>query len=553
MPGFLDILGGLATSGAQGATGAATGAVEGEGLRRKFQSEDILNSLHVLQQLSAQQDLEIKRRLATQPKYEFHNGQMIAIPPTGGPPVLTPMPQVPLNPLQQSQAAAAEARAKWDAARTDQAGKPKPIQYDAKTQGALNEWRANPSNQGKSLMDFWREFSSVQRAPERPLIVAPNASVIPPGATAPSFTAPSAPVSRIENVVDAQGYVHPTANTIWPSSGKFDTVTRNIGPLGKPAASTKEPTNFDALTAKANDSTVPQADRDRAKTQADAIQAAHVARTQAGVTIHEQVKLAQEARKEALKNQTADEKRVSTLNDLQRMRELAKQIQADGLLPPSGTTSIGMWIANKKRAWLDPSNDALVSFRGLFGPVLIGQVDRGVFDEKGVRAIQAFKANFDMIDKMPSYSAMDRFLSEVEGSIRSKMRTDPGAGGAGPPDEIHRSMRSLSGATTPADTTSSPPPLVAPLPTKPDDSQKSLLNPDDPRLKELRALRAVTDYPATPSPQLYSMKARVEELETQLALEALELRKAKTRNGATAPGQATAMPSPGWGKAQVVR
>lgn len=87
MPNPLGVLGsiagGLSTVGAGGAGGAYEGAVEGEVLKRKFQSEDMQNSLRALEAILRGQQIQQFGR----PTYQFHGDRMFTIPPTGPPQV----------------------------------------------------------------------------------------------------------------------------------------------------------------------------------------------------------------------------------------------------------------------------------------------------------------------------------------------------------------------------------------------------------------------------------------------------------------------------------
>jgi hypothetical protein len=148
--------------------------------------------------------------------------------------------------------------------------------------------------------------------------------------------------------------------------------------------------------------------------------------------VREDIKQAAQDHKEQQQNKKDEDRARDALFSLAQMRQLAKGIDNAGLLPPKDATAIGMWRAKKVRDLWDPTNKSLTAFRGLFGPVMVGQIDRGVYDEKGVRAMQAFKANFDMLDRLPSYDALageGGYFNQIEESIYNK---HPNLRGAAP-------------------------------------------------------------------------------------------------------------------------
>lgn len=107
------ILAGLAGIGANAATGAATGMVEGEELKRKYASQDVLTQMHALESILKGQQIQKGQT----PSEEIHSGIRYSRDPLKG--TLTPLgpaPQPPMNELQSAQAAAARARAARDAA-----------------------------------------------------------------------------------------------------------------------------------------------------------------------------------------------------------------------------------------------------------------------------------------------------------------------------------------------------------------------------------------------------------------------------------------------------
>lgn len=192
----LAILAGLTTVGAGAATGAMEGDIAGEGLRRRFQSEDVQNQLRMLESIRKGQEIQ----QAQTPEEVIHGGiKYRRDPRTGSLTSLGPVEQPAMNPLQQS-------TIDLHRAQTQNVGQPAPL--DAKTGAALEEWRKNPANQGKSLMDFHKEFTT---------------------ATHPQ----AASHLNIGRITDAQGNVR--ERIIGPDGTVI--AERNLGQIGKPMRS----------------------------------------------------------------------------------------------------------------------------------------------------------------------------------------------------------------------------------------------------------------------------------------------------------------------------
>ena len=191
----LAILGGLMTAGAQGVAGGLEGQFEGEQIRRKNLSEDQANQMRALEMALTQQKL----RQGMQPEDIIQGGYIFRKNPmTGALTPIGPAPKAPLGPLDLSRQREQESLARLHEAQTGQVGKPPvqaPPQLDAKTAQALEEWRRNPANAGKSLMDFHREFTAATThvtpvAPQRPFAVPPGAPVWDPVTGKVVFRAP---------------------------------------------------------------------------------------------------------------------------------------------------------------------------------------------------------------------------------------------------------------------------------------------------------------------------------------------------------------------------
>lgn len=104
-----------------------------------------------------------------------------------------------------------------------------------------------------------------------------------------------------------------------------------------------------------------------------------------------------------------------------KLSQSIDKIGEKNLLPKDGANFIGVARSRFNREWLNPTDPDFVTLKGLYGPVMIGMIDRGVFDEKGVRAFVAFQQQFDMVNNMPSRNALQQLMSTLRDSMRNQM------------------------------------------------------------------------------------------------------------------------------------
>lgn len=91
---------------------------------------------------------------------------------------------------------------------------------------------------------------------------------------------------------------------------------------------------------------------------------------------------------------------------------------------PKGNDVASQYSAKLYRSTVLKNHPAVVKFEQLWGPVSIGQIDRGMFDEKGVRAVQAFQKQLNAVDNMPPAQAMKEYLATVRRELERKMGDD---------------------------------------------------------------------------------------------------------------------------------
>jgi hypothetical protein len=116
-----NMLGGLANVGASGAGGGLEGMVEGEKLKRLFQSQDFQNQL-------AQLRMQMEQQKLNQP-VPHHPGTVLRDPRTGA---LTQLPSAPLTDLEQAQAEAQRAHAGLYRSQMNKAEIPPAPSFDQK-------------------------------------------------------------------------------------------------------------------------------------------------------------------------------------------------------------------------------------------------------------------------------------------------------------------------------------------------------------------------------------------------------------------------------------
>lgn len=112
----------------------------------------------------------------------------------------------------------------------------------------------------------------------------------------------------------------------------------------------------------------------------------------------------------------------NTMGAVQKLEQIVDSMPED-VFPKGEDMASQLW-AKGKRATMYRGNSALQQFEQWWGPVSIGQIDRGMFDEKGVRAIQAFSKQVGMVDNLPPRKAVKDYIQTVKDNLTRKMGED---------------------------------------------------------------------------------------------------------------------------------
>lgn len=109
---------------------------------------------------------------------------------------------------------------------------------------------------------------------------------------------------------------------------------------------------------------------------------------------------------------------------LQAMDQIEAKIDAMDKLEalPTGDSYAAQLAAKGKRELFLRGNQNVITFKQLWAPVSVGQIDRGLFDEKNVRFKAAFDQQTGLIDNMPPAAAMKEYLKTVRSLIQDKLR-----------------------------------------------------------------------------------------------------------------------------------
>lgn len=100
------------------------------------------------------------------------------------------------------------------------------------------------------------------------------------------------------------------------------------------------------------------------------------------------------------------------VGNLEIMRETAQNLNQKGFLP-TGPTQAQSVLPRLKQWW--NSNDVdILAMRQLTSPIMVGQIDRGMFDEKGSRSMQMFHAQIELVKNMPTLEGYNRLMDMYE-------------------------------------------------------------------------------------------------------------------------------------------
>jgi len=108
-------------------------------------------------------------------------------------------------------------------------------------------------------------------------------------------------------------------------------------------------------------------------------------------------------------------KKASILEQIDKLKAVIDNIPEGAF--PSGTDLPSQLAADFRRNVQYRGDNSVFQFQQLWGPISVGQIDRGMFDEKGVRAIQAFQKQLGAADKFPPKAALKAYLDNVRESL----------------------------------------------------------------------------------------------------------------------------------------
>lgn len=352
------LIGGLTTTGAQGAQGAFQGTIEGQGLRQKMDAEQ--QAMAARQRLLQSQDIEDQLKLLKMVGQQRAMNQPSLIPIGGGHVIvqypdgrwsLERAPQPPPAPLSEVDQATAEyrrAQAEKLRAEIPTLGQPKPKEpphLSAETQLAYDAWRARPENQGKDFLAFQESQKLLGREPPRPQ----------PG-----------------------------------------------------------PASLDALLAKAHDPTVDPAERARAKQQADAIIAAREQIARASAESRQEVKTAAQEEK--------DRKSLAgTETLLNQLESLLPDMEQKGFLARNASMAEYNRARAKRSALIpfygEPADPTLVAWKLHEGTMVRILRDLG---DIGPRAIAAFESAINVLKNPTTRAGAQLAFDQLREAVRSQ-------------------------------------------------------------------------------------------------------------------------------------
>ena len=112
---------------------------------------------------------------------------------------------------------------------------------------------------------------------------------------------------------------------------------------------------------------------------------------------------------------------VSAWDGLEKLKGAIVNLDRKGLLPKNPTAMATVFAGWDRdvRAKGDPD---VVLFRQLWGPVVFGAVDRGMFDEKNVRAMAMFKEQIGALDNIAPAKALTPLMTTLQGIASRKVR-----------------------------------------------------------------------------------------------------------------------------------
>ncbi len=97
---------------------------------------------------------------------------------------------------------------------------------------------------------------------------------------------------------------------------------------------------------------------------------------------------------------------------LEIYRETAKNVADKGYLP-TGPTQIST-IGPRFRQWWNSNDTDVLALKQLTSPIMVGQIDRGLFDEKGSRSMQMFHQQIELVKNTPTLEGYNRLMDMYE-------------------------------------------------------------------------------------------------------------------------------------------
>ncbi len=109
------------------------------------------------------------------------------------------------------------------------------------------------------------------------------------------------------------------------------------------------------------------------------------------------------------------------LNELERIYTQLETAHPE-LVPQSGEL-FDAWSARAQR-FLKPGDTSLAQLKMLWNQVIVGLLERGWADEKGVRALAVFQSQINIQDQMPPPEALHAVMKSIRGLVRKGVDRD---------------------------------------------------------------------------------------------------------------------------------
>lgn len=161
---------------------------------------------------------------------------------------------------------------------------------------------------------------------------------------------------------------------------------------------------------------------------------------------------------------------LNNLKDFQdgslAVREMDKLIRDLKAFPPSAFPSkpdqASRWIAKQVRERIYGGDDAVINYNARVMNVMNGIWGRKFYDDKGNRAWESQKKEYEVIDNLPPLSAIENMLKDAQNTVRAKLKEtlrgyeESGAA----PEGLLNAARKAYGRIAPRDPVAQPKPEI---------------------------------------------------------------------------------------------